>query len=289
MSYCQYNITLRHIAANRRCYAAGVTTSFTALTRQPGVALYHQVEHLIRHRITNGQYTPGAQIPSENELCDELRVSRITLREALRELVRDGMLVRVQGKGTFVALSAPKRLSPVKYTGFLEELQERVSKMKVTEVEMGTIPATAEIAATLELDAREREVTVIKRSRHVDDEPFSFTINYLPTSIGDRIRKRDLFTVPLLRILQDQLKIPIVRARETIEAAPASPEIAQRLGIPVLHPVLRIKRVMCTTKNRPFELIENYYRADRYHYSVSLVRVKRQGRTAWQTEVETSE
>ena len=59
------------------------------LSREFGLPLYHQIQHLIRHRITKGEYTPASQIPSENELCRELKVSRVTLRVALRELVRD--------------------------------------------------------------------------------------------------------------------------------------------------------------------------------------------------------
>jgi GntR family transcriptional regulator len=154
-------------------------------------------------------------------------------------------------------------------------------------VQITKAAASAELRDLLQLPDN-AEVTVIRRLRHIDDEPFSFTLNYLPQSIGERIREKDLFTVPLLRILQDELKIPIVRARETVEAAPADPEIANRLGISVLHPVLHMKRVMYTTKERPFELVETYYRADKYHYSVNLVRVKRKGGWTWRTEVETS-
>jgi GntR family transcriptional regulator len=192
-----------------------------ALTKQLGVPLYHQIQHLIRHRIGTGEYSPGHQIPSENELCQELSVSRVTLREALRELVRDGMLMKVQGKGTFVVHNPPKRLTPVKYTGFLDELQERVLKLKVKDVQITKVAASAELRTLLQLPV-DAEVVVIRRLRHIDDEPFSFTLNYLPVSIGERIREKDLFTVPLLRILQDELKIPIVRARETIESAPAA-------------------------------------------------------------------
>ena len=129
---------------------------------------------------------------------------------------------------------------------------------------------------------------MIRRLRHIDDEPFSFTQNYLPTEIGARIRPKDLYSMPLLKILQEDLKIPIMRAQETIEAAPADPDTARRLGIPVLYPVLHMTRVMYTTGDRPFELVDIYYRADKYHYSVNMTRVKRQGRWTWATEVETS-
>ena len=257
------------------------------LTRETGVPFYRQIEHLIRHRIASGEYQPGTQIPSENELCRHLNVSRITLREALRGLVEDHLLVKVQGKGTFVALKPPKRLAPVKYTGFLEEIEQRVRRMSVTDVEINRIPATPELREALDL-AADAEVILIKRLREIDNEPFSFTLNYLPSHIGSRIRSKDLYALPLLRILQDDLKIPIVRARETVDAAPADPEIAQRLGIPLLYPVMHMKRLMYTSNDRPLELVETYYRADKYHYTLHLIRVKRQGKWTWTTEVETS-
>lgn len=260
----------------------------SGLGRDLGVPLYHQIQHLLRHRIHTGLYLPGRQIPSEHDLSHELQVSRVTLREALRELVRENLVVKVQGKGTFVAANPPKRLTPVRYTGFLEELQARVRKLKVTEVELTDAPVTPELRDALALDAGSERVTLIKRLRHIDNEPFSYTLNYLPATIGARIRAADLYAQPLLKILQDDLKIPIVRAKETIEAAPADPDTARRLGIPALHPVLHMTRVMYTTGDRPFELVDIYYRADKYHYSVNLKRVKRQGQWTWSTEVETS-
>ena len=175
--------------------------------------LYHQIQHLLRHRIHNGQYRPGTQIPSEHELSGELGVSRVTLREALRELVRENMLVKIQGKGTFVNSNPPKRLTPVRYTGFLEELQARVRKLRVTDVEIAQVPATADLKKALQLDDDASELTIIRRLRHIDDQPFSFTQNYLPTEIGARIRRKDLYAMPLLKILQEDLKIPDHRAR----------------------------------------------------------------------------
>ena len=94
------------------------------------VPLYHQIEHLIRHRVAKNQYPPGSQIASEHELCRELKVSRITVREALRELVREGLLVKVQGKGTFVSPDAAAPLPPIKYTGALEDVYERVLRLE---------------------------------------------------------------------------------------------------------------------------------------------------------------
>ena len=248
--------------------------------------LYQQIQHLLRLRITTGEYRPGMKIPSESELCRELSVSRVTVREALRDLVRGEMLVKVHGKGTFVAETQP-RVPTVKYTGFLEDLQERVLKLKVMDVDVRTVVAIPGIAAALGL-AQGSEVVRIRRLRHIDDEPFSLTLNYLPVEIGSRIRADDLYSVPLLKMLQRDLRIPIVRAHETIDALPAEPEVAQRLDVPVLYPVLHMKRLMYTAAEHPFEVVETFYRADKYHYCVNLVRHKRKGKWTWKTEVETS-
>jgi GntR family transcriptional regulator len=267
--------------------AAPARSDITPLTREFGLPLYQQIHHLLLHRITVGEYPPGSKIPSEHELCRELAVSRVTVREALRALVRADTLIKVHGKGTFVSADTPRRLHTVKYAGFLEDLQERVLKLTVTAVEKKTVKATADISNALGLEPG-GDIVRIRRLRHIDDEPFSFTVNYLPVDIGARIRAQELYSVPLLKILQSELRIPIVRAQEIIEAVPADPEVAQRLGISVLYPVMHMRRVLFTSGNRPFEVVETFYRADKYHYSVNLVRVKRKGKWAWKTDVETS-
>jgi GntR family transcriptional regulator len=248
------------------------------------VPLYHQVEQVIRHRIATRQYRSGLQIPSEHELGRELKVSRVTIREALRELVRENLLVKVQGKGTFVAPDLPKVLPPIKYNGFLEDLYQRVEQLKVVSVEMARAPVTDKVRAILHLPAATAEVVEIKRCRHVDGEPFSFTVNHLPVEIGERIDAAVLKTVPLNTVLERDLRIPVVRAEETVEAAPANPEVAQQLAIPVLYPVMHVTRVMFTERDRAFEVVETFYRADKYHYSVNLSRVKRNGKWTWRHE-----
>jgi len=248
------------------------------------VPLYHQVEQVIRHRIATREYRSGLQIPSEHELGRELKVSRVTVREALRELVRENLLVKVQGKGTFVAPELPKALRPIKYSGFLEDLYQRVQELQVVNVETARVPVSDNVRAVLHLPSSVNEVVQIKRRRHAEGEPFSFTVNYLPIEIGSRIDPSVLKTVPINTVFERDLKIPVVSAAETVEAAPANPEVAEQLGIPVLYPVMHVTRVMFTEGDRAFELVETFYRADKYQYSVNLTRVKRNGRWTWRHE-----
>ena len=126
------------------------------------VPLYHQVQQVIRYRISTRQYGTGLQIPSEHELGKELKVSRVTVREALRELVRENLLVKVQGKGTFVAHDLPTGLPPIKYNGFLEDLYERVQHLEVVHVAMATVPVTEKIRAVLHLPESATEVVQIR-------------------------------------------------------------------------------------------------------------------------------
>src|SRR5436190_5473815 len=253
------------------------------------VPLYHQVEQVIRHRIATREYRSGLQIPSEHELGRELKVSRVTIREALRELVRENLLVKVQGKGTFVAPELPKALQPIKYNGFLEDLYQRVEQLKVVSVETARVPVTDKVRAILRLPPAAAEIVEIKRCRHVEGEPFSFTVNHLPIAIGERIDPGVLKTVPLNTVLERDLKIPVVRAEETVEAAPANPEVAQQLAIPVLYPVVHVTRVMFTDRDRAFEVVETFYRADKYHYSVNLSRVKQNGKWTWRHEARSAQ
>ena len=206
--------------------------------------LYHQVEQLIRHRVAKNQYSPGSQIASENELCRELKVSRITVREALRELVREGLLVKVQGKGTFVSPDAALPLPPIKDTGALEDVYERVLRLKVVDVNISRVPVPAMLRQFLGVPPDETRTHVHQAAPPHQRGTVFVHGEFLPVSIGDRMRKEDLFTAPLMAILEGDMKIPIVRAVETVEAAPADPEVSSRLEIPVLFPVMHVTRTM---------------------------------------------
>jgi len=249
------------------------------------VPLYYQVQHTISQRIARGEYPPGTQLPSESELSRELGVSRVTVREALRVLAQENTLVKIQGRGTFVS-DDPSVLQPSRnFTGYLEDLYDQLERISVKQIDLTRIPITDDIRTTLALGEDEKEVVRIKRTRYVDDEPYAFTINVLPLEIGTHLNKDNLKRSPLVRILEEELKIQISDAYETITASAADTEIAQSLEVPFLSPVMHVRRVLFTVEEKPLQLVDSYYRADKFHYSVHLVRVQDKGKWSWSQKV----
>jgi GntR family transcriptional regulator len=252
------------------------------LKRDQRVApLYYQVQHTIAQRISRGEYPPGSQLPSESELSRELGVSRVTVREALRVLAQENLLVKAQGRGTFVAENALASQPGRTFTGFLEDLYDQLERVSVKHIEIARIPVTDEVRSTLLLTEDDKEVIRIKRTRYVDNEPYAFTINVLPVRVGDHLNEANLKSSPLVRILEEELKIQITDASETITAAAADTEVANSLGIPFLSPVMHVRRVLFTVDETPLQMVNSYYRADKFHYSVHLVRVQDKGKWSW--------
>src|SRR6266700_3609121 len=217
------------------------------LKRDQGIAtLYYQVQHTITQRISRGEYPPGSQLPSESELSRELGVSRVTVREALRVLAQENLLVKAQGRGTFVAENANISQPARTFTGFLEDLYDQLERVSVKHIEITRTAVTEELRSILAIPEADKEVVRIKRTRHVDDEPYAFTINVLPLRIGKHLNEENLKSSPLVRILEEELKIQITVADVIITAAAADTEIANSLGIPFLSPVMHVRRVLFT-------------------------------------------
>src|SRR5205823_9148452 len=119
------------------------------LKRDQRVApLYYQVQHTITQRISRGEYPPGSQLPSETELSRELGVSRVTVREALRVLAQEKLLVKTQGRGTFVSAKAQMAQPARMFTGFLEDLYDQLKRVSVKHIEIARVPVTQELRST---------------------------------------------------------------------------------------------------------------------------------------------
>lgn len=233
--------------------------------------LYHRVESAIQQQILEGELQLGSRLPSEEALAQTYRVSRLTIREALRRLEEQGYVTRLRGRGTFVARELKGKVSVGKYTGFLEDYYTEVQAVRVKSVRFDKVLPPRHIRETLALPQGE-PVTLIRRLRTIDSIPIAFTINYVRQEYGSRLREADLYRYPLLQIFEEQLGVVFGEALQTIEAKFATDEIAVQLEVPFGAPVLYVERLMRDGAGTPVEVVTSYYRADRYRYTVTLLR-----------------
>ena len=147
----------------------------------PASTLYAEIEEAIATDIARGEYRPGDQLPTEDELLQRFQVSRITVRRAIQNLVSRGLLEIRRGVGTFV-LSPQIKAELTKLTGFVEDMNAAGRKATARVVSQGVIAASARVAERLQL-TKGTKVMQIKRVRLADDMPISFDETYLPSPL----------------------------------------------------------------------------------------------------------
>ena len=211
---------------------------------------------------------PDQPFPSESALLREFGVSRVTIRRALAALEADGLIRRVKGKGTFVG-SKPAKITP-KLTGFTEELLAWKHNTRAKLLELVPVKATRDVATSL--GVAEGDIVIrIKRIRYVDQTPLAYIVAHLAKKIGPLVLGDDLERTPIVTLLS-KYGIPIVEARQTIEATLADGEMASLLDVKVGAPLLQIVRVYYTDKGDPVDYVRSFYRSDRYQFTVTLKR-----------------
>jgi len=247
------------------------SASDVAVLDGDALPLYYRIKTVLEERIRSGVLEPGSQLPSEADLCREFGVSRGTVRDAVRELVQSGLVERRHGKGSFVTQDAVLASAPMKFTGLLEDLYDQVRKVQVHAVEIEVGHASSHVLQALGLPPG-TTLTIVRRERHLDGAPFAFTINYLPTQIGERIDPT---------ALEEHLCIRIDRAEQTMRATLADADEARRLAIPFASPLMFAERVYFQQGDRPLQIVHSWYRADRYQFSVNLRRYRKEGKWLW--------
>ncbi|WP_180682396.1 GntR family transcriptional regulator [Tepidicella baoligensis] len=256
-----------HLSAPSSPEGAGPALSAPAFS-----PLYQQIKSLILQGLQNGEWKPGDLIPSELELAARFRVSQGTVRKAIDELAADNLLVRRQGKGTFVATHAEQhiqyrflRLHPD--TGTLDS--EGPASRQI--LACRRLRAPADITAPLGLRAGDALIQV-SRVLSFHGVPTILEDLWLP---GGPFKALTLDTLaqhqgPMYALFESQFGVRMVRAEEKIKAVSANAQAAQLLDVPEGTPLLSVERVAFTYNDAPMELRRGLYRTDRHHYRNEL-------------------
>ena len=239
-----------------------------SLKKKPGMPLYVQIMENIDHLIESHEWTVGSMLPTEKELCNIYNVSKITVREALKLLVRDGKLRRVAGKGTFV--TKPKLEQNLdRFFSFSKwaiqnnlESATRVLKVDIDQCD-------DHIAKHLSLKD-EREVTRIERIRLGDNEPLMVEFIWVPTSICPNLYLQDLANVPLNDIVRNSYALPIIKATESIEAIFSDDYISRLLNIERESLLLSVEHTAFTHGSKSIYIARSFYRGDRVKFLIDL-------------------
>jgi GntR family transcriptional regulator len=249
----------------------------TAVDRSSPIPYYVQVKEALREHIEHGDWQPGDQLPGEPELCRIFDVSRTVIRQALREMEYEGLIVRAKGKGTFVA--EPKIVESLvqKLTGFYQDMVARGHTPVSQVLKQEVTPASPKVAARLNLEPG-TPVIEIERLRFVQDEPIVLVTTYLPYALCPKILHEDLSHQSLYALLEKQYGLVIARGHRTLEAVPANEYAARLLQVKKGAPLILLDSVSYLNDGTPIEYYDALHRSDRSRFEVELIRIREQGR-----------
>lgn len=237
------------------------------------IPLYVRIESLIRNKILTGQLEPGEKLPTEEELITQFGVSRITIRNALSQLERDGLIERSRAKGTFVAHNFPINEKFI-ITNEIHDIVHHGEKYEVDALGIETV-RVAETRASREIRAlfnftNSDLISVVRRVRMFHGIPMYFLENYIPPEIAKYLTVEELSQIPLLRILKKKIGLSIGRGEMYIEAIPADPDLSEILRIQIFEPLILRQIYYWFPSGEPFEIVNSFMRPDFFRYKVEI-------------------
>ncbi|VEU79793.1 GntR family transcriptional regulator [Haploplasma axanthum] len=225
--------------------------------------IYQIIENDIKEQIKNHKIKSGDPIPSENQLKDMYNVSRMTVRQALNNLVNDGYLYKHKGKGTFVSKrKIEKNIHGVR--SFTEEMKAMGRVVKNEVIKFDEIEPTNEIREKLFLNENEK-VIHIERVRYGDDIPVLHEELYIPHDIFKDLTIEDM-SESFYQYVEGTKGYKISHCVQSIEARTPDKNISNALKISKNDPVLNIVRHTFLGNGRPFEYVISTYRSDQYRF-----------------------
>ncbi|MFJ9382736.1 GntR family transcriptional regulator [Peribacillus sp. NPDC101481] len=231
--------------------------------------IYHQLEEEIKGAIQNLELVPGEMIPSEKEYTEKYGISRMTVRQAISNLVNGGYLYRQRGKGTFVAQQKLER--PLQgLTSFSKDMISRGLEPSTRFISFTEINADHDLAAKLDVEA-EAPIFELERIRLADRLPMAYERLFISKNLA-----LDLTEEIAITSMHDYVEKTFglkIQHDQVIEAAIAQKKEAEMLEVVKGAPVLLIERRSTLDTNQPLGLVRSVYRADRYKFEIDLERL----------------
>lgn len=234
------------------------------------VPLYFQIKNIIKDMLNNGYLTPGDMIPAEYELCSAFSISRTTVRQALSELVEEGIFYRVKGRGTFVSQEKINHNLQEEKALFTNGLINKGLEPTTMVVEHKTIPASAEVAAALGLSVN-AEVISLKRVRYTNNDPIYIKQTFLPYNLCKNILEYDLNEESLCNLLSKNIQTKLSYSQYSFEAVTATKEDCELLNISKITAIQLSNSISYNKFNIPVKYTICRYRGDKNTFFIKQI------------------
>lgn len=236
--------------------------------RDAAVPLYYQIYLQLRDEILSGQRPYGSAMPTEHELSEMFKVSRITARRVLNELAEQRYVERKRRLGTRVTFRSPGKPLEADVDQAIDSLMALGSGTTVNVIEVTAEKPNPAVAATLHVDPASEVIKAV-RIRYLDGVPIGYVVSYVPGDLAPLMTSANLGKGPILKLLADAGH-KVVHADQTIGAMQADPNLASALEIAPLSAILRISRTCYDASEKPFLLTFAHYRSDKFHIRLDL-------------------
>lgn len=243
------------------------------INRSVPVLVYQQIVSWMRQQIASGQWPEHYQLKSEIELSAELGVSRGTLRKAIAELIEAGLLIRLHGRGTFVASQTLEQPLANNLISFSEDLIRKGLSFETRVLEQKLARPPQSIASLLNLGPA-GSVFFLNRVRSVGNAPIVALHNYVVAERCPDIQKVDFTVHQLFDVLEHQYHLDLSWGQRTFQAKMAGDALAQLLNLAPHEPVLYVEQAVYLRDDTPIEFSQIWFRGDSFRLTAIVDRKK---------------
>ena len=243
--------------------------NFKEINKDIPIPVYYQLKEIIREKIEIGELKIGERITSENKLSEIYQISRMTVRQAIKELVGEGLLYRDKGRGTFVCEPKINYGFIQKLTTFYDDMVGKGYTMRTKILKQEIKPASKAIAKNLNIE-KNKKIIYILRVRYIENEPIVHVTNHIPYKLCPDLINEDLTDKSLYQTLAEKYGLIAYKARATLEAIVASKYDSELLNIKEGAPVHLMKNITYTKENIIMDYFESHFRGDKGKVQVEL-------------------
>lgn len=243
-------------------------TAWKDILKEGPVPLYYQLEQHLRERIVSREFAPGSCMPTEDMICNQYGVSRITVRRALDALQEDRLIQRRRGVGSFVT-DRPSGINS-HLTGSLREFLAAAAALDTRTLSVAKESSPLEVAKSLRLPAG-HEVLRLKLVGSLKGQGAVAFLNiWVPLEVGVDFAATLRSEIPIVRQVEQALEAKLSRAEQFIQPDHAGVEAGRHLGIDPNTPILRVKRIYYAQPDTPIEVAFVRYHPQRYRYAIDF-------------------